>query len=263
MLKAVLIAVIIVAGLGLLVGIVLGIVAKALAVPVDEKEEAIRACLPGNNCGGCGYAGCDGLAAAIAKGEAPAGQCPVGGPECAAKIAAITGGSAEVEKKVAFVKCQGTCETASVQYQYSGLSTCREAATMVGGGPKSCANGCLGLGSCVAACRFGALEIRNGVAFVKKDECMGCAACVQACPKHLIELVPFDQKVIVRCSSTAKGKDVRAVCKSGCIGCGLCAKNCPNDAIAVENNLAKIDASKCTACGLCAGKCPAKCIVVE
>ena len=40
-------------------------------VAVDEKAIAVRECLPGNNCGACGYAGCDAVAAAIAAGEAP------------------------------------------------------------------------------------------------------------------------------------------------------------------------------------------------
>ena len=67
----VLIAALIVGGTGVFIGVFLGIAGKKFAVEVDEKEEAILAELPGNNCGGCGYAGCSGLAAAIAKGEAP------------------------------------------------------------------------------------------------------------------------------------------------------------------------------------------------
>ena len=85
----VLIAALIVGGTGVFIGVFLGIAGKKFAVEVDEKEEAILAELPGNNCGGCGYAGCSGLAAAIAKGEAPVGQCPVGGAPVAAKIADV------------------------------------------------------------------------------------------------------------------------------------------------------------------------------
>ena len=69
----------------------LGIAGKKFAVEVDEREEAILEALPGNNCGGCGYAGCSGLAAAIVKGEAEVGGCPVGGAPVAAKIGAIMG----------------------------------------------------------------------------------------------------------------------------------------------------------------------------
>ena len=64
-------AAVIVGGTGLFIGIFLGLADKKLTVKVDEKEEAILGVLPGNNCGGCGYPGCSGLAAAIAKGEAP------------------------------------------------------------------------------------------------------------------------------------------------------------------------------------------------
>ena len=75
----IIIAAAIVGGTGLFIGVFLGIAGKKFAVEVDEREEAILEVLPGNNCGGCGYAGCSGLAAAIAKGEAPVNQCPVGG----------------------------------------------------------------------------------------------------------------------------------------------------------------------------------------
>ena len=120
--SAILLAMVVVGGTGLLIAILLGIASEKFKVPVDEKEVAIRAELPGNNCGGCGYAGCDGLAKAIANGEAPVNGCPVGGAAAAEKISAIMGVEAgEFVKKVAFVKCAGTCEKASDKYQYSGV----------------------------------------------------------------------------------------------------------------------------------------------
>ena len=148
----VLIAALIVGGTGVFIGVFLGIAGKKFAVEVDEKEEAILAALPGNNCGGCGYAGCSGLAAAIAKGEAPVGQCPVGGAPVAAKIAAIMGEEAgESVHEVAFVKCAGTCEKAKQAYDYTGITDCQMAAMMQNGGSKGCSFGCLGFGSCVKA----------------------------------------------------------------------------------------------------------------
>ena len=84
-------AVAIVGGVGLIIGIALGIAGKFLSVEVDEKEVAIREALPGNNCGGCGYAGCDALASAIAKGECDPSACPVGGESTAKIIADIMG----------------------------------------------------------------------------------------------------------------------------------------------------------------------------
>ena len=65
----IILAAVVVGGTGLFIGVFLGIAGKKFAVKVDEREEAILGVLPGNNCGGCGYAGCSGLAAAIVKGE--------------------------------------------------------------------------------------------------------------------------------------------------------------------------------------------------
>ena len=73
----IILAAVIVGGTGLFIGVFLGVAGKKFAVEVDEREEAILGVLPGNNCGGCGYAGCSGLAAAIVKGEAEVGGCPV------------------------------------------------------------------------------------------------------------------------------------------------------------------------------------------
>ena len=123
--SAILLAMVVVGGTGLLIAILLGIASEKFKVPVDEKEVAIRAELPGNNCGGCGYAGCDGLAKAIANGEAPVNGCPVGGAAAAEKISAIMGVEAgEFVKKVAFVKCAGTCDKAKSKYKYAGNEDC-------------------------------------------------------------------------------------------------------------------------------------------
>ncbi|MCF0143154.1 MAG: RnfABCDGE type electron transport complex subunit B [Parasporobacterium sp.] len=259
--NGILIAAAIVAGLGLVIGILLGVVAKAFEVPEDPNEAAVRECLPGNNCGGCGYAGCDALAAAIAKGEAKASACPVGGAEAAKAIAEIMGTEVDVVRYTAFVRCQGTNDKAGHKYQYVGNKSCIEAAALSGGGSKLCAYGCLGYGSCVDVCDFGALSIVNGVAYVNKEQCKACGMCVKTCPRKIIEIIPYDSSFKVRCVSQDKGKVVRACCEAGCIGCGLCAKNCEAGAITVENNIAHIDQSKCTGCGKCAEKCPAKCIV--
>lgn len=261
MLTGILIAAAIVAILGLIIGLLLGVVGKVFEVKVDPKETAVRECLPGNNCGGCGYAGCDAVAAAIVKGEAPVNACPVGGADVAAKIGEIMGESASVTRYVAYVHCNGTPSNASAKYKYTGVSSCRQEVTVTGGGAKACSFGCLGLGSCVSACEFGAMYIVNGVAKVNKEECKGCSACVKACPKHLIELVPYDQRVFVRCSSHDKGKSVKAVCSVGCIGCGLCRKNCEQEAIEMVNNLPVIDYTKCINCGKCVEKCPTKAFI--
>ena len=158
-LKGILLAIAIVGGVGLIIGIALGIAGKFLAVEVDEKEVAIREALPGNNCGGCGYPGCDGLAAAIAKGESEPSACPVGGEPVAKKIAGILGVEAKVVKKVAYVSCSGDCDKAKNKYNYYGNMSCEDAANIPGGGAKACSYGCLGLGSCVKACEFDAIHV--------------------------------------------------------------------------------------------------------
>ena len=259
---AIITATVVVAAVGLFIGIFLSIAGKKFAVETDEREVAVREALPGNNCGGCGYPGCDGLAAAIAKGEAPVNACPVGGPAVADKIAAIMGveGGAS-EKKVAFVKCKGTCDKTRVQYNYFGIDDCAKVAVVPGAGEKACSYGCMGYGSCVKACAFDAIHVVDGVAVVDKEKCVACGKCVAACPNHLIELVPYSAKHLVQCASHDKGKDVKAKCDNGCIGCTLCTKQCEVDAIHMDNNVAVIDYEKCTNCGKCAEKCPSKIIL--
>ena len=109
-LTGILIACLVVGGAGIVIGVLLGIAGKKFAVEVDEKAVAIREALPGSNCGGCGYAGCDALAQAIADGTAPANSCPVGGAAVAAKMAEILGVEVETVRKTAFIKCAGDCE---------------------------------------------------------------------------------------------------------------------------------------------------------
>ena len=243
----IILAAVVVGGTGLFIGVFLGIAGKKFAVKVDEREEAILGVLPGNNCGGCGYAGCSGLAAAIVKGEAEVSGCPVGGAPVAAKIGDIMGVAAGTqERQTAFVKCAGTCEKAILDYDYTGIQDCTMASMMQNGGAKGCNSGCLGFGSCVAACPFDAIHVVDGIAVVDKEACKACGKCIAACPKHLIELIPYEQKTFVRCNSNAKGKVQLTICQAGCIGCRLCEKNCEAGAITVTNFLAHIDADKCT-----------------
>ena len=243
-------------GLGALMGVLLAVSAKLFHVPVNERVSAIRACMPGANCGGCGYSGCDGAAEAIEKGEAPVTACTVGGAEVARQIGEIMGVEVgEVVRMRAQVMCSGTIEAAQKKYVYEGAEDCAQAAA-IGGGNKLCPDGCIGLGTCAAHCPFGAIFIRDGVAVVDHEKCMGCGVCVAHCPKGIIKLIPFDSAHWVGCMSRDKGKDVRAYCDVGCIACKLCEKGCEAGAITVGDNVASIDYSKCVDCGNCVEKCP-------
>jgi Na+-translocating ferredoxin:NAD+ oxidoreductase RNF subunit RnfB len=260
--SGILIATLVVGGIGLFIGLFLGIAAIKFKVQMDEREVAVLEALPGNNCGGCGYAGCSGLAAAIAKGEAAVNQCPVGGEAVAKVISGIMGVEAgESKRMVAFVACQGDCDRAKVDYEYTGIEDCRMLSFVPNGGPKSCNYGCLGYGSCVQACPFDAIHVVNGVAVVDREQCKACGKCVEACPKKLISLIPYDAPYQVACSSKDKGPVAMKACDVACIGCGLCKRNCPADAVMVENFNATIDPEKCTGCGTCIEKCPKKSIV--
>ena len=252
----ILLAIGVLGAIALVFGLILSVAAKAFEVQTDPRLPQIQECLAGANCGGCGYPGCAGCAEAILAGKAPLNACSPAGAEGAAKIAAILGVEAPSgARKVAHVTCNGG-EAAVKGFHYVGLSDCLSA-TKVAGGPTACASGCLGFGSCVAACKFDAIHINEkGVAEVNKEKCTNCGACRAACPRRLIVEVPYAQKVFVNCANRDKGPAATKVCANACVGCGLCEKTCPADAIHVVNNVAVIDYSKCRNCTLCAKACP-------
>lgn len=248
-------------GLGLVFGAGLAYASQKFKVEIDPKVATIRELLPGANCGGCGVPGCDSFAKAVAEGTAPADGCPVADGATNDEIAKILGveiaGSA---KKVAKVICRGGEDKCKEKFVYNGIQDC-VAANMVSGGSKSCQYGCLGLGSCYEACQFGAIEMKeNGLAEIIPEKCTACRKCIEACPKDVIKMVPFDQEVVISCNSNAPGKEVRQKCSIGCIACRICVKSCPENAIEFENNLAVIDYEKCTNCYICVDKCPTKAI---
>ncbi len=256
----ILLTVLIMAVFGLLLGLLAGLAGKFFYIKKDERIDKIVAELPRANCGGCGFAGCEAYAEAIVSGKAPVNKCPVGGDAVATKVAKVMG--VEVQKTVrmrAQVLCSGTTTLANRKYSYVGLEDCLSVAKL-GNGPKECAYGCIGLGTCVKACQFGAIKVENGVAVVEYEKCHACGMCVNACPQKLIQLLPFDTEIWVGCRSHDKGPVVRNLCKVGCIGCGICAKSCPAGAITVNESVAQIDYEKCINCGTCVEKCPRKII---
>ncbi len=262
--NSIVLAVIIVSAIGILAGLMLAVASIVMAVPVDEKAESIRAELPGVNCGACGFSGCDGYAAALSQGKTDCTTlCAPGGSEVSKKIAQITGLSAgEVEPMAAVVLCQGNAHNAGTKLIYSGVESCKMA-TQLFGGPKDCIYGCIGFGDCVAACPYEAIQICDGVARINPLTCRACKACINTCPKHIIELMPLHKaKAAVLCANKEKGALTRKQCKAGCIGCMKCVKACEYDAVKVENFCAKVDYTKCVGCGKCHEACPVKAIDV-
>ena len=255
---SILIPIIAVTVIGLLCSVMLTVADKFMSVPEDETFVKIRACLPGANCGACGYAGCDGYAHALAgNSSVKTNLCVPGADAAAAQIAAVLGVEAEdVVEKAAYVGCAG-CEGYKDEYQ--GIQTCA-AANLLFGGNRACSFGCLGYGDCAKACQRNAICIEGGKAHIQSNLCVGCGLCAKACPNHLIRVVPDTVKTIVRCSNTDKGALTRKACSHGCIGCKKCEKECPAGAIAVVNNCAVIDHEKCTGCGHCVEICTTGCL---
>ncbi len=262
----ILIAIALLGGLSVIFGLILAAASKAFYVETDPRLEKLNDCLPCANCGGCGYAGCSSYAEAVLSGEATIDKCASGGNEAAQAMAAIMGvPTVTMTRKVALVRCSGEkhydkegnqTSGAKSKGNYEGLHDCVAASKVGGRGPLSCKFGCLGYGTCVKACKYGALSIKNGVAVVDEDLCVGCMACAKACPRDLITAVEPDRNVVIACNSMAKGAVTARGCTVGCVGCSLCKRICPNEAITITNNLAVIDYTKCDNCGLCATVCP-------
>ncbi|NLL63420.1 MAG: RnfABCDGE type electron transport complex subunit B [Ruminococcaceae bacterium] len=258
----IILAVIIVSVIGLVLGIVLAIASIVMAVPVDEKAEAIEEVLPGANCGACGFSGCSGYAAALSEGKTnDTTLCAPGGADVVAAIAEVLGvAGGTIKPMSAVVMCKGTLDRSENLMFYRGDKSCKTAIQLFGG-PKACNYGCLGLGDCIKACPHGAIQICDGIAVVNPLACKGCKLCVKACPKNIIEMVPLHEaKAINFCANKDKGAQANKQCKVSCIGCMKCVKICEFDAIKVENNCAIIDYNKCTGCGKCADECPRKCL---
>lgn len=247
--------------IGIICGVMLVVASKFMAVPEDETFVAVRECLPGANCGACGYAGCDGYAHALADGDTKATNlCVPGGADASNQVAAILGLEAgEAVKKVAYVACCGSSENVAHRHEYVGIQSC-SAANLLYAGDSLCAYGCLGYGDCVSACPNDAITVRDNLARINLKLCTGCGLCAKKCPNHLIHIVPENVRYIIDCSNHDKGANTRKTCKVGCIGCRKCEKECPAGAITVVDNLAVIDHEKCTSCGHCKEICSTGCI---
>ncbi|MDN0052881.1 Fe-S cluster domain-containing protein [Bacteroides caecigallinarum] len=263
----ILIAVISLGAIGLVAAVILYAASKKFAVYEDPRIAQVSEVLPQANCGGCGYPGCSGFAAACVKAGSLEGKlCPVGGQPTMEKVAAILGlEAAASEPKVAVVRCNGTCANRPKLTQYDGVRSC-VVANSTYGGETGCTFGCLGCGDCVSACTFGAIKMNpeTGLPEVDESKCTACGACAKACPRSIIEIRPKgknNRRVYVQCVNKDKGAVARKACTAACIGCGKCVKVCPFEAITLENNLAYIDPAKCKSCRKCEMECPQNAII--
>ncbi len=246
------------AGLALILGFLLGFFKTIFFVKTDETVAKVRECLPGANCGGCGYPGCDGFAQAVAGGEAPVTGCTAGGKETAEKVGKVMGVNASVVETVAVLACQGSKEHANPKGFYNGVQTCR-AAKISTNGIKMCAWACQGLGDCVKVCQFDALHMGDdGLPHVDENNCTGCGMCIAECPQNLLaKFSKEDKGAFARCSNRNPNKpQILKSCKVGCIKCGKCEKACKVDAIHLVNGIPVVDYSKCNSCGDCVAVCP-------
>lgn len=253
--ETILIAVAVLAAISILAALLLAYASKKFAVKEDPRVEELNEILPGGNCGACGKAGCKDFAEGAVKGEDI--NCPVASPEVQKDIAKILGKEVDPNavKLVARVMCNGTNANAKHIAEYDGIQDC-VAMAATGKSNLACSYGCFGLGSCVKACQFDAIDIIDGTAVINPEKCTSCGECVDSCPQHIIKMVPYDKTVTVVCSNHDKGADSMKVCSVSCIGCTKCVQICPTKTIEMQDMLAVINHDGCVMCRKCIDVCP-------
>ena len=252
--------------LGAVAAIILFFIAKQFKVYEDPRIDEVEELLPAANCGACGFPGCRGFAEALVKSDDISDfNCPVGGAETMNAVAKALGKEIdEKEAQIAVVKCNGTPDNRKRVTNYEGPSSCAVVHSLYTG-ETDCPYGCLGEGDCVDVCDFDAIYMdeKTGLPVVK-DNCVACGACIDACPRNIIELRnrgKKERRIFVSCINQDKGGVAKKACSVACIGCGKCVKECPFDAITMQNNLAYIDYEKCKLCRKCVPVCPTGAIV--
>jgi Na+-translocating ferredoxin:NAD+ oxidoreductase RNF subunit RnfB len=237
--------------LGVMVGLsvslsgVLAVANRKLHVQEDPRIDEVEHMLPGNNCGACGLPGCRAFAEQAVAGQVAPGACTVSSEESRESIAAYLGVSVGgEEKQVARLACAGGSNVARQRGRYVGVSTCR-AANLVAGGGKGCAWGCLGYGDCMEVCDFDAIVMdAHALPVVDEDLCTACGDCVEICPKQLFELHPVSHRLWVACKNLAFGDEAESECAVACTACARCAADAPPGVVSMIHNLAVVDYRK-------------------
>lgn len=257
-------------GIGVLAAAVLYYVFRRFYVHEDERIALVEECLPGANCGACGYKGCHDFATVCCSASSLDNlMCPGAGSTGMKKIAEILGLNAgNAVMKRAVVACNGSCSLRPDVRRYDGVHRCSIEASFCEG-ESDCAYGCLGCGDCVEACPYDALHINPETELPVVDiaKCVGCGKCAEVCPRNVMEIVSvpeqYDNTVYVACKNKDKGAQAMKECNVSCIGCGKCKKVCPSAAVSLASSLASIDTTVCTRCGACVEACPRKTILID
>ena len=258
-----LLAIAILASVGLFFGVAIAVANRRLRVWEDPRIDVVAGMLPGANCGACGVPGCRAFAELAVAGKQKPADCNVIDAAGAALIASYLGVDAGASvKRVARLACAGGANVAIQQADYAGLESCAAATTVAGGG-KGCAWGCLGFADCAVACEFDAIAMdANRLPVVDVAKCTACGDCVDACPKGLFSIVPLDHKLFVQCRSALEGDDVLALCAVGCTACGKCALDAAPGLVTMRGGLPIIDyARNATASPDATRRCPTGAIV--
>lgn len=253
--------------LAIILAVILYFIAQRFKVEENPLIVEILDLLPGANCGGCGFPGCQGFADICIKNDSLDGLfCPVGGNETMKNIATVLGiATINQEPKIAVLCCNGSLEKRKKTNIYDGTKTCAIAHATYGG-ESACIYGCLGFGDCIKACPNDAIffDKESGLPQFNEYKCNSCGICVKNCPRSIIELQnkgKNNRRIYVSCKNKDKGIEAKRACDAACIGCAKCVKACTFDAITLNNNLATIDASKCKLCRKCSSECPTKAIL--
>ena len=232
--NTIIIAIISLSVIGFLCAALITVASKVMFVKVDVRVEKLRKCLPGANCGACGFSSCDAYAEALAANEVATNLCLPAGEEGYENINSILGVSGEgLAKMTAVVQCLGDSATMKNKMEYDGIETCFAVGQLFGG-LGACTFGCLGYGDCVKVCPSDAICVEDNLARINPRKCTGCAVCVKVCPPNVIMIQAEPVNVAVMCKNTEKGAVLKNKCKKGCIGCMKCVKACPFEAITVN-----------------------------